>query len=77
MSLQHDGKSSGTTEKSSTRSPKSLEDDKDWNPKMEDVEVSSREAGLGNAKSRFDNKPDPVTDLKQRLSMWGKLLHWR
>ena len=49
------------------------EDEKDWNPKMEDVAVSSREVKFGKAVSRFDPRPDPVTDLKNRLSTWGML----
>jgi hypothetical protein len=74
MALQFDGKSSGTTPK--TRPSVKLEDDKDWNPKMEDVEVSSREVNIGTAVSRYDNdpRPDPVTDLKARLSSWGKTI---
>ena len=73
MALQFDGKSSGTTPK--TRTFVKLEDeDKDWNPKMEDVEVSSREMNIGTAVSRYDNdsRPDPVTDLKARLDSWGE-----
>jgi hypothetical protein len=72
MAFQFDGKSSGTTPK--TR-PFVRLDDKDWNPKMEDVEVSSREVNIGTAVSRYDNdpRPDPVTDLKARLSSWGML----
>ena len=74
MALQFDGKSSGTTPK--TRPFVRIEDDdKDWNPKMDDVEINSREVNIGTAVSRYeiDPRPDPVTDLKQRLSSWGKL----
>jgi hypothetical protein len=50
-----------------------LEDDMDWNPKMEDVEVASREVQIGKAVSRYeDSRPDSITDLKQRLSVWGR-----
>ncbi|TVY83460.1 Sexual differentiation process protein isp4 [Lachnellula suecica] len=64
MALQFDGKSSGTTGPK-TRSYISWDDEKDWNPKMEDVEASSREV-----EPRYDGKVDPVTDLKRRLSTW-------
>jgi hypothetical protein len=69
MALQFDGKSSGTAP-----STRSLDDDNDWNPKMEDVEVSSREANIGTAWSRYENdtRSDPVSDLKARLSLWGE-----
>lgn len=73
MALQFDGKSSGTTPK--TRPFVRLEDDdKDWNPKMDDVEVSNREVNIGTAVSRYGNdpRPDPVSDLKARLSLWGE-----
>jgi hypothetical protein len=69
MALQFDEKSSGTTRL--TRPNDKLEDDQDWNPKMDDVEVSSREIAPGTAVSRFE-KTDPVTDLKDRLSAWGQ-----
>ena len=69
MALQFDAKSAGPI--SNSRSLK-LEDDKDRNPKMEDVEVTSREVQLGRAVSRYeDRRLDPVTDLKERLSLWG------
>ena len=71
MAFQFDEKSSGTTN-SLTRPYDKLEDDQDWNPKMEDVEVSSREIAPGTAVSRFENRTDPVTDLKNRLSTWGQ-----
>ena len=51
-------KSSGTISKDTFN----IQDDLDWNPKMDDVEVTSRK--LGNRRS------DPVTDVKQRLSRW-------
>jgi hypothetical protein len=73
MTLQFGGKSSGTTPK--TRPFVRLEDDdQDWNPKMDDIEVSSREVNIGIAVSRYedDPRPDPVTDLKQRLKSWGE-----
>ncbi|CZR61509.1 probable isp4 protein [Phialocephala subalpina] len=71
MALQFDGKSSGTTNPR-TRQYTEFNDDKDWNPKMDDVEVSSRELNIGAAVSRYDNnrQSDPVTDLKERLSSW-------
>jgi hypothetical protein len=75
MALQFDEKPSGTAPPS-TRAYGRLEDDKDWNPKMDDVEVSSREINTGTAVSRYEKaseRPDPVTDLKQRLSLWGKV----
>jgi hypothetical protein len=75
MALQFNGKSSGTAPPK-TRSFLRLEDDdKDWNPKIDDVEVSSREVMVGTAVSRYDEKVDPVTDLKRRLSTWGKTTH--
>jgi hypothetical protein len=73
MALQFDEKPSGTAPPS-TRAYERLEDDKDWNPKMDDVEVSSREINAGTAISRHEKayeRPDPVTDLKQRLTLWG------
>lgn len=72
MALNFDGKSSGTTNPR-TRKYSELDDDKDWNPKMDDVEVSSRELNIGAATSRYENnrQSDPVTDLKARLSTWG------
>lgn len=51
-----------------------MDDDKDWNPKIDDVDVTSREVAPGTAVSRFDNTDrysDPVSELRQRLSMWG------
>ena len=62
MALQFDEKSSGTAEKSMTRSTIVFDDEKDWNPKLYDVEVTSRELEVGTAKSRLENRPDPVTD---------------
>jgi hypothetical protein len=79
MAIQFDPKSSGTTRKPSSGSYLSLGDDMDWNPKMGDIDVTSREIGTGSAISRFDKRSsldssglDPVADLKNRLSMWGK-----
>jgi hypothetical protein len=75
MALQFDEKPSGTAPPS-TRTYARLEDDRDWNPKMDDVDVSSREINAGIAVSRYEKgteRPDPVTDLKQRLSLWGKV----
>lgn len=71
MALQFDEKPSGTAPPPTRR----LEDDRDWNPKMDDVEVSSREVNAGTAVSRYEKgeRLDPVTDLKQRLSLWGKI----
>lgn len=75
MALQYDGKSSGTTNPR-TRQYSDFDNDKDWNPKMNDVEVSSRDLDIGTAVSRYDNnrQSDPVTDLKERLSAWGMFL---
>jgi len=39
---------------------RSFENDKDWNPKVDDIAVNGREI------------LDLVSDLKQRLSMWGR-----
>lgn len=72
MALQFDEKPSGTVPPS-TRTYERLEDDRDWNPKMDDVEVSSREISPGIAVSRYDKGTeslDPLTDLKHRLSLW-------
>ncbi|KAH8672106.1 small oligopeptide transporter-like protein [Tricladium varicosporioides] len=69
MALQFEGKPSGT-DSSRTRPNAKFEDDKDWNPKLDDLDVTSRELYRGNAVSRYDNRPDPVTDLKARLSTW-------
>ena len=68
MALQFDGKSSGTTPK--TRSSDKVENDKDRNPKMHEVEASSREVKIETAVSRYDDdsRPDPITDLKERLN---------
>jgi hypothetical protein len=72
MALQFDEKPSGTTSPM-TRSYVRLEDDRDLNPKIDGIKVSSREISEGTAVSRYDVKRlDPVTDLKQRLSLWGK-----
>lgn len=74
MALQFDEKPSGTVPPS-TRTYERLEDDRDWNPKMDDVEVSSREISPGIAVSRYDKGTeslDPLTDLKHRLSLWGR-----
>jgi hypothetical protein len=74
MALQFDEKPSGTTPPS-TRTYDRLEHDRDWNPKMDDVEVSSSEINPGIAVSRNDKETerlDPVTELKQRLSLWGR-----
>lgn len=74
MALQFDEKPSGTAPPS-TRTYDRLEDDRDWNPKMDDVEVSSREINPGIAVPRYDKgteRLDPLTDLKQRLSLWGR-----
>jgi hypothetical protein len=74
MTFQFDGKSSGTTPKTPPF-VKLQDDNKDWNPKVEDVVISSREVNIGTAVSRYNNdRPDPVTDLKARLSSWGKLI---
>ena len=69
MTLQVDGKSSGTAPET-----RPFDDDKDWNPEVKDVEVSSREVNIGIAVSRYENdpRPDPVSDLKARLSLWGE-----
>jgi len=71
MALQFDEKPSGTAPPPTRR----MEDDGDWNPKMDDIEVSSREINSGAAVSRFEKaeRLDPVTDLKQRLSLWGMI----
>lgn len=69
MALQFTGKSSGTTNADKARPWVQPEDDNDWNPKLDDVEVSSREVPIGTAVSDFQK--DPVTDLKERLNSWG------
>jgi hypothetical protein len=75
MASQYDEKSSGTTPPQGQKY-NGYEDDKDWNPKMEDVDVSSREVNFGTAVSRFDsNRSDPVTDLRARLSTWGTICY--
>lgn len=71
MALRFDGKRSGTASPK-TRNLVSFEDEKDWDPKMEDVQVSSRELPMKTALLRYDDNVDPVTDLKRRLSRWGK-----
>jgi len=68
MASQFNGKSAGTTNPQ-TRPYRG--DDQDWNPKMEDVEVSGREYSSTNAVSRHEFRRDPVEYLKARLSMWG------
>ncbi|OWP04008.1 small oligopeptide transporter [Marssonina coronariae] len=70
MAAQQTGKSSGTTI-SRARAYNELEDEKDWNAKMDDYEVDARGLGIGIAVSSNElHRLDPVTDLKQRLSMW-------
>lgn len=71
MASQLYGTSSGTTNPT-TRQYNELVDDKDWNSKIDDIEVSSREVNIGTAVSRYDNRQsDPVSELKARLSTWG------
>lgn len=74
MALQFDEKPPGALS-TSARTYARLEDDKDWNPKMDDVEVTSREINEGTVVSRHEKRLDPVTDLKQRLSLWGMANH--
>lgn len=64
----HDGKSSGTAALG-TRKYAEMDAEKDWNFKIDDFEVSTRE---GDSPSGNDaRRPDPVTDLRQRLTLWG------
>ena len=67
MSLQEE-KSAGPK----TRPYMRMQDDQDWNPKMEDVNVSSRDITDGAAMARL--RLDPVMDLKERLSRWGRFI---
>lgn len=62
MAFQFEGAPGATPQ---TRSNyERYEDEKDWNPKMDDVEVTSREVNTGTAMSRYDNRrPDPVVCL--------------
>lgn len=72
MAFQYEGKSPGATPQTRT-----YEDEKDWNPKMDDVDVTSRELDIGTAISRYDTrKSDPLTDLKARLSTWPTEDSW-
>lgn len=64
MSSLFNKKSAGPT----ARSYETKRDDQDWNPKMKDVNVSSRDITDGTSMARF--RPDPVTDLKETLSQW-------
>jgi hypothetical protein len=50
-----------------------VDDDRDWDSKLE-VEVSGREVrpGTSSTMDRWGDKPDPVEDLKRRLSEWGE-----
>lgn len=61
MDVSLEKKSSGTTEPADLSRTRP-EDDRDKNPKFDDVAVSSREV-VG---------ADPVSDLKRRLSEWGE-----
>lgn len=73
MAAQLDGKSSGTT---NARTPQyiDIEIDKDRDPTMNDVEATSRDIKAEVPMSRFGNhrQSDPITDLRERLSTWGK-----
>lgn len=76
MAFQFDfegGKPPGAVSSEARSKVERYEDEKDWNPKEDDVEVSSRELPIAAAMSRFEGRrSDPVTDLKYRLSLWGK-----
>jgi hypothetical protein len=61
MDVSLERKSSGTTKPADLTSAQN-EYDRDKNPKFDDIAVSSSEI-LGS---------DPVSDLKKRLSQWGK-----
>jgi len=76
MAFQFEGKLPGATSPETRRAYEKYEDEKDWNSKMEDVDVTSREVNIGTALSRYDSRrSDPVTDLKERLSTWGMCAH--
>lgn len=49
----------------------SIAEDRDWNPRMDDVEITSRDLNNGWTGIRERNQVDPVTELKNRLSRWG------
>ena len=73
MALQYDGKPSGTAAPGA-RKYTGFDDEKDWNLKMDEFEVNTREIDDGFSASGNDARQlDPVTDLRQRLSMWGML----
>jgi hypothetical protein len=75
MAFQFDEKSPGATSPQTRAIYGKYEDERDWNPKMDDVDVTSREIEIGTAVSRYDvRRSDPVTDLKARLSTWGIFL---
>ena len=75
MALQYDGKPSGTAAPGA-RKYTGFDDEKDWNLKMDDSEVNTREIDDRFPPSGNDARQlDPVTDLRQRLSMWGMLDH--
>ncbi|KAH7413044.1 small oligopeptide transporter-like protein [Cadophora sp. MPI-SDFR-AT-0126] len=70
MALQHDGKPSGTAAPGA-RKYTDFDDEKDWTLKMDDFEVNTREIEARYPASGNDARQlDPVTDLRQRLSMW-------
>lgn len=76
MALQFEAKSSGTAFAKTRSNPKykdnpTYADDKDWDPKMEEVDVNAREVKFAGQSTGYE-RPDPVTDLKNRLSMWGE-----
>ncbi|PBP22617.1 small oligopeptide transporter-like protein [Diplocarpon rosae] len=70
MASQQTGKSSGTTIPRA-RAYDEVEEEKDRNAKMGGYKVNSRELDIGIAVTSNDvHRLDPVSDLKQRLSMW-------
>lgn len=76
MALQFEAKSSGTASAKTRSNPQykdnpMYEDEKDWDPKMEEFDVKAREVKFAGQSTGYE-RPDPVTDLKNRLSMWGE-----
>lgn len=74
MAPQFDASSAGPKRKS--RTFVKLETYSDWIPEKGNIDVTDREVQIGMAVSRYeDSQTDPITDLKERLSLWGMHSH--
>lgn len=74
MASESNGKPSGTASQKTRPFGRLEDDEKDWNYRMDDAEVSGREAMAGTTVSGSDDKFDPMIHLRQRLSTWGRII---